>query len=122
MGGFARRNHRGEPLEILDRCRIRWGRVESVHGDHAVVTSQPLTWDEKRLELGAPRPETVTVTASGLGFTELLKAGDWVSMHWNWVCDKLNARQLTDLKRFSARQVAMTNDGLTHPGPAIVMG
>jgi hypothetical protein len=43
-------------------------------------------------------------------------------MHWTWVCDRLGARQLSDLKRFSGRQLAMTNDELAHPGPAMVLG
>lgn len=120
--GLLAETHRGEPLEILDRCRIRWGRVESLHDDSAVVTSQELTWDGKRLALGEPRPETVTVTADGLGFTDELRPGDWVSMHWSWVCDRLSKRQLADLKRFSRRQLDMTNYELAHPGPATVIG
>jgi hypothetical protein len=120
--GLLTESDRGEPLEILDRCRIRWGRVEAVEADSAVVTSRPLTWDGARLDLGAPRLETVTMAVGGLGFTEPLQPGDWVSMHWSWICDRLDARQLTDLKRYSARQLAMTNDDLAHPGPATVLG
>jgi len=120
--GLLTQSDRGEPLEILDRCRIRWGKVDSVHGETAVVTSRPLTWDGRRLELGAPRVETVTLAIGGLGFTEPLQPGEWVSMHWGWVCDRLSDRQLADLKRFSARQLAMTNDDLAHPGPATVLG
>ena len=120
--GLLTESDRGEPLEILDKCRIRWGKVHAVQGEKAVVESQPLTWDGKRLELGAPQLETVTLASGGLGFIGSLKAGDWVSMHWTWVCDRLRPRQLADLKRFSARQLAMTNDDLAHPGPAMVLG
>lgn len=120
--GLLTESDRGEPLEILDRCRIRWGVVEAVEGDTAVVRSQPLTWDRKRLGLGAPRPETVTVTVGGLGLADPLHPGDWVSMHWGWVCDRLDRRQLADLKRFSLRQLANTNSELAHPGPAMVLG
>lgn len=113
---------RGEPLEILDRCRIRWGQVQSVHGDEAVVTSRPLTWDGKRLDLGPPRAETATLAIGGLGFTEPLEAGEWVSLHWRWICDRLTPRQLGNLQKYSARQLAMTNDELAHPGPAMILG
>lgn len=113
---------RGEPLHILDRCRIRWGRVEAVMGDRAVVQSRPLEWDGKQLSLGAPRPETAILSVGGMGFTDPLEAGDWVSLHWEWVCDRLGRRQLHDLREFSARQLAMTNQDLAHPGPAIVLG
>lgn len=120
--GLLNESHRGEPLRILDQCRIRWGRVETVHGDTAVVTSRPLTWDGRRLDLGPPRPETVTVAADGLGMTESLRPGEWVSMHWSWICDRLDSRQLADLEHYSARQLRMTNHDLAHPGPAQVLG
>jgi hypothetical protein len=120
--GLLTESDRGEPLEILDQCRIRWGKVHAVAGEQAVVRSRPLVWDGKRLDLGPPRLETVTFAVGGLGFTEKLRPGDWVSMHWAWICDRLSPRQLADLRRFSARQLVMTNDDLAHPGPAMVLG
>lgn len=113
---------RGEPLRILDRCRIRWGKVESVLGDRAVVQSRPLLWDGRQLYLGEPRPESAILSVDGLGFHDPLAPGDWVSLHWEWVCDRLTRRQLVDLQRFSARQLDMTNRDLVHPGPALVLG
>ncbi len=32
-------------LMVLDRCRIRWGRVTAAHGDQAAVDYRPLIWD-----------------------------------------------------------------------------
>lgn len=113
---------RGEPLHILDRCRIRWGRVEVVHGDRVSVSSRPLCWDGRRLFLGKPRSEMAILSVDGLGFTEPLMTGEWVSLHWEWVCDRLDRRQLADLQRFSARQLEMTNRELAHSGPALVLG
>ncbi len=113
---------RGEPLHILDRCRIRWGQVQSVHGDRAIVHSRPLMWNDGRLYLGEPRPESVILSVDGLGLTEALAPGEWVSLHWEWVCDRLTSRQLADLQRFSARQLEMTNRELAHPGPALILG
>lgn len=120
--GLLTESHRGEPLHILDQCRIRWGRVEAVEGESAVVRSRPLTWDGKRLDLGPPRLETVTMAIGGLGFTQPLGPGEWVSMHWSWICDRLDPSQLHNLKRFSARQLRMTNEELAHPGPGMILG
>ena len=39
-------------LTVLDRCRIRWGRVLAVQGDQVVVESRSLTWDGDGLALG----------------------------------------------------------------------
>lgn len=113
---------RGEPLHILDRCRIRWGKVEAVAGDRAVVRSRPLVWDGRQLALGEPRSESAILTVGGLGFTSPLHPGEWVSLHWEWVCDRLDRRRLHHLQEFSRRQLAMTNRELAHPGPAAVLG
>lgn len=113
---------RGEPLEILDRCRIRWGRVVAVEGDQVVVRFRPLTWDGNNLSLGSPQLETAVRALDGLGFVDDLAASDWVSLHWNWVCDRLTQRQLRNLHRYSLRQLEINNRRVAHPGPAAVLG
>ena len=105
------------PLHVLDRCRIRWGRVASVAGEQAVVESQPLEWDGRALTLGVPVAETVTRAVGDVAFVADLRPGDWVSMHWHWICDRLSARQLAALKRYSAYQLDITNHRVEHPGP-----
>jgi hypothetical protein len=110
-----------DALYILDRCRIRWGRVVSVDGDEAVVESRPLTWDGLRLGLGEPRPETVRRAAGGVGFVDDLAAGDWVGLHWDWVCDVLSERQLGNLRRYTALQLRITNDRVAHSGAGMVL-
>lgn len=121
--GLLTETDRGEPLEILDQCRIRWGRVESISSDAALVRSTHLIWDGSILSLGPPEVESVTIppifTQEG---SDPLAPGDWVSMHWTWVCDRLNREQLSSLKKYSARQLEMTNNELAHPGPAVVLG
>jgi hypothetical protein len=120
--GLLTQTDRGEPLEILDRCRIRWGKVVTSSRDTAVVRSRPLLWDGRRLELGAPRVETVTQGIAGSGFIDPVVPGEWVSLHWDWVCDRLTDRQLRNLRGFTARQLDLTNHRLAHPGPQMVMG
>lgn len=108
--GLLRGGTVNEPLTVLDACRIRWGRVLAVRGDQVDVESQHLTWDGSRLILGAPRTETVSrspvVTA---------QKGDWVALHWAWVCDVLSARQLVDLRGYSAHHLRLVNEELSVP-------
>lgn len=111
----------GHPLHILDRCRIRWGRVAAVTGDEAVVRSRPLTWDGTRLSLGTPTTETVTRSLHGLGFVDDLRPGEWVALHWAWICDRLTPAQLTSLRRSTARQLAITNRRIGRPGVAMAL-
>jgi hypothetical protein len=109
-----------QPLLVLDRCRIRWGRVESVAGDEVVVRSRPLLWADGCLELGVPRDEPAVVGRNGALLGPPLCVGDWCALHWDWVCQPLSARQLTGLRRYTREQLAAVNS-VAYPAPAQVL-
>ena len=111
-----------QALTVLDQCRIRWGRVLDLHGDQVVVESSPLTWDGRRLGLGPPRAETVIRSFDGVGLLAEIEIGDWVSLHWEWVCDRLTARQLAALQHYTQRHVAIVNAAGARSGPAMTLG
>lgn len=111
----------GKALEVLDRCRIRWGKVDAVTGDQVLLRSRPLTWDGRHLGLGEPHAETARQAVDGSSFVNNLAPGEWVSLHWDWVCDRLDPRQLGDLRRYSLRQLNITNHRLTRSGPATIL-
>jgi hypothetical protein len=106
-------------LEVLDRCRIRWGQVVDVMGDRAIVRSKPLAWDGSRLSLGSPCAETATCSVGGTGLVKPLRVGDWVSLHWDWICDHLSQRQLAYLRHHTLRQLVVTNQDVAHPAAAV---
>ena len=97
-------------LTVLDRCRIRWGRVVAVHDDQVVVESRPLTWDGRRLAIGESGTETAVRSLGGVGMVSELEPGDWVSLHWEWVCDRLTEAQVARLRGYTARHLAIVND------------
>jgi hypothetical protein len=97
-------------LAVLDRCRIRWGRVLAVQGDQVVVRCSPLTWDGDVLALGPPENETVVRSVDGVGMVGEVTPGDWVSLHWEWVCDRLTEAQVARLRRYTERHLAIVND------------
>lgn len=109
-------------LMVLDRCRIRWGQVVRVDGGGATVRSRPLRWDGQRLSLGEAELEQATVAVDGLGLAGDLAAGDWVALHWDWVCERLDADRLQRLRRYTARTLALTDAQEVHSGPASVLG
>ncbi|MDP9444327.1 MAG: DUF6390 family protein [Actinomycetota bacterium] len=119
LGDDRRATH---ALTVLDKCRIRWGRVRGLHGAHVTVESSPLTWDGRRLELGPPETETALRARDGVSLLDGLAVGDWVSLHWEWVCDRLSARQLARLRGYTRRHLAIVNDRVDHSGPAAVLG
>ena len=51
-----------------------------------------------------------------------LQAGDWVSLHWEWICDRLTPRQVGYLRDFTHRHLHIVNDGNLHAGPAALLG
>lgn len=108
-------------LTVLDRCRIRWGRVRAILGDQVVVDSRPLTWDGRRLALGPVASETAVRAVDGASMIGELLVGDWVSMHWDWVCDRLSDQQVRYLSAFTRRHLRIVNQGNLHSGPAALL-
>lgn len=111
-----------QALTVLDKCRIRWGRVLSLQGDQVVVESQALTWDGRRLDYGAAEPETVIRSIDGVGMVGELAVGDWISLHWEWVCDKLTTSQVKFLRLYTQRHLDIVNDAQGQSGPALILG
>jgi hypothetical protein len=109
-------------LTVLDRCRIRWGRVLAVQGDQVVVESSPLTWDGDVLRLGPPQTETVVQSVDGVGMVGGVAPGDWVSLHWEWVCDRLTEAQVGRLRRYTERHLAIVNDRQTRSVVPRILG
>ena len=111
----------GAPLTVLDRCRIRWGYVEAVTGDLVTVRNRLLGFAGSRLVLGPEEVEVVRRSLHGVGLAPPVKVGDTVSLHWDWVCDRLTPVGLANLARCTAANLAAVN-ALPTPGPAAVCG
>jgi hypothetical protein len=109
-------------LMVLDRCRIRWGRVRAVQGDQVVVESSPLTWDGDALRLGPPQVETAVRSVDGVGMVGAVEPGDWVSLHWEWVCDRLSPGQVARLRGYTERHLAIVNDRSTRSSVPTLLG
>jgi len=100
--GMLGRGNDAVAMSVLEQCRIRWGTVLAVDGERAIVRSPPLVLVDGRLTLGAEREESVRWSAGGSSLVRGLGEGDVVSMHWDWVCDVLDAGQLAALRHWSA--------------------
>jgi hypothetical protein len=107
--GMLRAGRSGHPLHILDRCRIRWGQVVNAGPATVTVRYRPLAWDGRQLHLGPFAQEEARSAVDGKGFVRDLLPGEWVSLHWNWVCDRLTPRQLRLLQQFTRRHLLLAN-------------
>jgi hypothetical protein len=119
--GLMRAGWSEHPLHVIDRCRIRWGRVVSVAGELVTVRSRPLAWDGSVLGFGPLALEQISASFDGKGFVRGLRSGEWVSLHWDWVCDRLTPTQLRALRRFTLRHLRMANAG-SRPAAAAMLG
>ena len=101
-----------QPLNVLDNCRIRWGRVIALEAEHVIVRTRKLTWDGRWLGLAGPADERVRRTKAGRGFVDAAEPGEWLALHWDWVCDRLGPAERNALQRATGRQLRATNSRL----------
>jgi hypothetical protein len=107
--GLLRSGATDRALEVMDSCRIRWGRVLERDGDALVVNAVPLAMVAGRLVLGRPRMECVQAWRDGQGFVDGVEPGDVIAIHWSFACDRLAPPQLADLVRWTRREIAVAN-------------
>ena len=103
--GLLRSGYADHALEVVDRCRMRWGHVKSVSGADVIVESRPLTWDGETLALGPPQREV----AHGSMLESRCGVGDRVSLHWDYVCERITPGQLERLRRETQRHLEIVN-------------
>ena len=96
-------------LATLDNCRVSWGKVVQPAGSELVVERQPLQMQEGKLVLADPRSERVLRQIDGSGFADAAQPGDWVSLHWGWVCEVLTEVQRANLERYTRYHLAIAN-------------
>jgi Family of unknown function (DUF6390) len=114
--GLLRAGRAEEPLRVLDSCRVRWGRVLTVHSGLIEVESRHLYWDGRALSLGPPSVELAKAARGARA-----RPGDTVSLHWDWVCDVIDARQAAALRHYTRTQLEVTNTTLRRPAAAAVL-
>ncbi len=114
--GLLRAGRVEAPLQVIDRCRIRWGEVLEVSGDAAVVSCCRVGLAEGRLVLGAPVVETVQLGEGGRHPCGAVGQGDVVSLHWDWVCEVLTPAGLAALRRSTAVAMEAANRSLSVNG------
>jgi len=94
-----------QALDVLDRCRIRWGEVIGRSGNTLLVNSRPLAWDGARLSLGAERVESVMPPLDDPD----IDIGDRVAMHWDYVCQRLSKAEARNLRYYHDLHLAIAN-------------
>jgi hypothetical protein len=106
--GLLRTGVVDEPLHVLDQCRTTPALVASVAGDVAHVLLRPLAWTGRFLELGPWAAREVRWQEDGLALVGP-RPGDWVSVHWDFACDRLTGKAAFALDRTTRRVLRAVN-------------
>ena len=110
--GMLRTGDVDNALQVMDSCRIRWGRILERDGESLVVSAVPLEMVDGKLQLGPPRTERIRGWVDGSGFVEDAAPGDVVAIHWDWACERLDAARLAGLQRSTAAELELANQTL----------
>lgn len=108
--GLMRGDESDPILSAMDACRVRWARVLGTDHDRLEVESQPLELLAGRLVLAAPQVATVRGWIGAAGVLDGVAAGDLVSVHWGWACDRLTATQASGLARWTHAAMAVASE------------
>ena len=108
----SRAGEQGWSLATMDNCRVSWGRVLSNIGGQLLVDRQPLVLANGQLTLGASEPYAARQQLDGRGFVADAGVGDYVALHWGWVCETISARQLANLRHFTLRHLTLASQTL----------
>src|SRR5207237_641962 len=63
-------------------------------------------------QLSGRTRELVLRQVDGRGFADRAQPGDWVSLHWGWVCEVLGQREQANLERVTRYHLMLTNQTL----------
>ena len=94
--------------EAVDNCRISWGTVRRVGKEELQVEVRRVNVDERGLSLARPAVKRVRYNPEVRPFGKV-RAGDVVSIHWNYACDVLTPRQARNLARYTDADIRLVN-------------
>lgn len=77
-----------------------------------IVSRPPLILPEGRPEIGEPCHGRVLRRVAGQGFADEARAGDWMSLHWDWVCAVLDDRTRRNLVRYTDHHLHLASETL----------
>ena len=94
--------------EMVDNCRISWGRVVRVEKDKLVVKYRPLGFKDGRIKFKPYALRKVSYDRELSPFDKIA-SGTPVSIHWNFACDVLSEGQLRNIEKYTIGDVNSTN-------------
>jgi hypothetical protein len=92
-----------QTLATMDACRISYGQITGIGPLSLTVKTKPLTTDKngKIKESDFLVEREILNYFEGNALLEKIKIGDYVSLHWGCVCEKLTKNQVANLQKYT---------------------
>jgi len=107
-GPNVRNEAKRKIAELVDNCRISWGTVRKVGKNELQVEARRVSVDDGGLSLTSPVVKRVRYNPEIRPFGTV-KAGDVVSIHWNYACDVLTPRQVKNIARYTDADIRLVS-------------
>jgi hydrogenase maturation factor len=91
--------------ELLDLCRIGWGKVTKIISNKLQVEYKPLVLG-KKIKLGREVEKEIKWDEK---IVSGVKVGDWVSFHWTCACEVLDAKEVKNLEYYTQKTINLVN-------------
>ncbi|MFC1700912.1 DUF6390 family protein [Patescibacteria group bacterium] len=96
-----------DDLSLADLCKISWGKIVKIDGSYLEVKYRPLVFENNRLKLGELINHKVLREINNSSFMDDFQIGQWVSFHWNFVCEILNDIQVKNLEKYTKESISL---------------
>ena len=100
---------REHTFESMDECRISWGRVISVDGPKITIKTEPLVYQNGKLQLGKPVEKVVMRALEAEYDIEQIKPDNIITIHWGVPCEVITQAQTQALKKYTLLHIALAN-------------
>ncbi len=96
-------------LHSINECRISWGKVKKIKKNSVIVEYQPLVIENDKLKFDKIIDREVLTKFDDKSFVKDLQINDIITIHWGWVCEKINQSQLINLKKYTCQSLKIFN-------------
>ena len=97
-------------MKAHEKCED--GCIKEIETNHFIVEHQPVVLEHGKLRLGNKTEKKVLRQIDGGGFISDPRAGDYISIHWDWACDILTTKQAKNLEHYTRRHLEIANQTL----------
>lgn len=96
-------------VETMDNCRIGWGQITKVGDNELELFAPRLRLEKGKLILSEPEKRKIVYKMLDQSFIANPVIGEWISFHWGWACDRLTELSVTNLRKYTERNLALAN-------------